>query len=231
MLLADLDLNGGSAGFLMQAKSPYTILDAADNVHRLDGGFWESVVSKSGDGVDVITSPALMGQIEAPAPARFRHLLRSAARSYDFVVVDLGRMDSLSRTLTPEMNRLFVLTTSDLSAVHATGRVLESLRDLGLAEGVVTLVQNQASRWSTGTSVLKAVVSREIGAALPACESELADAMAKGALLGEGSAFGKQIAKLAEVLSAAGGAPRREPGFSLKRLGLFSGREAPAANS
>jgi len=229
VLLADLDLGGGSAGFLMQADSPYTILDAAENVHRLDAGFWQSIVSRARSGVDVIASPALLGQVDEPAPARFRHVLRSARKHYDFVVADLGRLNGLSRLLAPELDRLYLAATSSLVAVHDAGRVLESLSNAGVSPEAVLLIHNQATRWSSGASVLKAVVDLKIHAALPSCDAELAAALAKGEFLDHSTGYGGVAASLAAAEAGTDGGPAAATGFSLKRLNPFGGRESQPA--
>ena len=47
VLLVDLDVNGGTVGFLMKIDQPYTVLDASLNLHRLDAA-------------DQFTEPALL---------------------------------------------------------------------------------------------------------------------------------------------------------------------------
>ena len=45
VLLADFDMDAGMVGFLMKVKSPYSILDAINNLHRLDASYWKALVS------------------------------------------------------------------------------------------------------------------------------------------------------------------------------------------
>jgi len=231
VLLADLDLDSGAVGFLMQTKCPYSIVDAAENVHRMDEEFWRSMIAASPDGVEVMASPALLGQTEPPVPSRFRHVLRFAAKHYDFVVADLGRLERLTRVLLPELDSLYLITSADLMAVYGAGQVLDSLRDAGVSTDEIELIHNQASRWSSERNVLKALVSLPVRAALPACDADLAGAYTKGRLLDTDSAFGREIGRLA---AAVVGEPEPDEAgnsrFSLRKLSLFGGRQVAATN-
>ena len=64
VLLADLDMSGGTVGFLTKAKSNYTILEAASDLLRLDASFWERVVS---------TGPAELEILPLSAPVLRRN--------------------------------------------------------------------------------------------------------------------------------------------------------------
>jgi Mrp family chromosome partitioning ATPase len=57
-LLADLDLQSGIVGFLMKVKSPYSVLDAVQNLHRLDVSYWNALVSAEWPGLEIVAAPA-----------------------------------------------------------------------------------------------------------------------------------------------------------------------------
>jgi Flp pilus assembly CpaE family ATPase len=230
VLLADADLDGGTAGFMMQAKTPYTLLDAVENVYRLDEGFWHSMVHTSRSGVDVITSPALLGKVDVPEMGRLRHVLRYARASYKWVVIDLGRLDAVARSMLTDLDRLLLVTNSDLMSVHDAGRVAESLTEMGIPDDRVALVHNHSSRQSAGLDVLKSVVPLAVHADLPAADKELAAACTRGELVAADCAFGGEIRRLAQTVSGLECGKKEGAGFSLKKLPLFGGREASATN-
>ena len=232
VLLVDLDVDGGAAGFLMQAATPYTALDAAENVHRLDERLWRTLVRTGKDGVDVLPSPALRAQAALPPAGRFRHVLRFARKVYRWVVVDLGRLGQLAGTLLPDLDELLVVTTGDLMAVHDTGRLLECLPSLGLPAEKTSIIHNQGSRWSAGAKLLKAVISLPPRSVLPTCDNELAAAYTKGQLLGAETDFGRELGRLAAAVAGVDGPPEADHGFSFKKLNWFGGRAAaPAEHS
>jgi len=230
VLLADADLDGGTAGFMMQAKTPYTLLDAVANVYRLDKGFWQSMVHTTRTGIDVITSPALLGKVDVPELGRLRHVLRFARASYEWVVVDLGRLDAITRSVLTDLDHLLLVTSSDLMSVHDAGRVAESLAEFGIPDNRVGLVHNYSSRQSAGLDVLRTVVHLQVRADLPAADKELAAACTRGELLREDCPFGGEIRRLAQTVSGLESRKKEGALFSLKNLPIFGGREARATN-
>jgi len=226
VLLADLDLDAGSVGFLMQVSSPYTIADAAANVHRLDGEFWRTLVPATAEGIDVILSPGLFGAGETPPEGRFRHLFRFLRKQYRWVVADLGRLNRLTATVVTETDAILLVTTADLMAVHDTGRVVEGLRSLDVPSDSLLLVHNQAGKWSSHSSVLESVLDLPVRFTLPACGNELSAACMKGELLGASTSFGRAIAAVSGRITGTEPEESRTSGFSLRRLSLFAGRES-----
>ena len=66
MLLADLDLDAGMVAFLLKTKSPYSILDAVNNIHRLDASYWKALVSNGIPNVEIIAAPATLASKQQP---------------------------------------------------------------------------------------------------------------------------------------------------------------------
>src|SRR5437879_7838658 len=95
VLLADLDIDAGMVGFITKTKSVYSILDAVNNLHRLDLHYWRALVSNGIPGVDIVSSPAL-GAKQQPKDEQVRQVLAFVGPDYDWTLVDMGR--SLSRT-------------------------------------------------------------------------------------------------------------------------------------
>jgi pilus assembly protein CpaE len=57
VLLTDLDLDTGMVGFITKTKAVYSILDAVNNLHRLDISYWKALVSNGIPGVEIVASP------------------------------------------------------------------------------------------------------------------------------------------------------------------------------
>ena len=54
VLLADLDLDAGMIAFITKTKATYSILDAVNNLHRLDLHYWKALVSNGIPGVEIV---------------------------------------------------------------------------------------------------------------------------------------------------------------------------------
>jgi len=97
VLLADVDLSGGSIGFLTQAKSTYTILDAANDLLRLDSSFWEKVVSAGPENLEVLPLAAPAYSEEQIPSDRIRYVLRFLrSQRVTLIVNKVPKMDRVA---------------------------------------------------------------------------------------------------------------------------------------
>src|SRR4029077_17968237 len=127
VLLVDLESCATAASFLMKVDSRYTMLDAAENLHRLDMELWKGVVSTYREGVDLLPGPGAAGISDAPTAERVRHVLRFAQSLYNWIVVDLGRLTASSMAMLEETRDLFVVTTPELTSLFEASRILRRL--------------------------------------------------------------------------------------------------------
>ena len=136
VLLADLDLDAGLVGFLTKAKPGYSILDAVDNLHRMDVSYWKALVSNGIPGVDIIAAPAPTADKTFPKQEQLRQLFSFLRSCYDFTLVDLGR--SLTRAgaaALEEMDEAYLVSTLEVPALHQAKQVLQILMDCRLRQG------------------------------------------------------------------------------------------------
>ena len=82
VLLADLDINDGMVAFLMKSKSPYSIADALNNVHRLDSSYWKALVSNGIPDLEVISAPTVMSAKQEPKLEEIRQVLGFTRQQY-----------------------------------------------------------------------------------------------------------------------------------------------------
>jgi hypothetical protein len=95
VLLADLDLDAGMIGFLTKTKGTYSMLDAVNNLHRLDQSYWKALVSNGIPGVEIVGAPVSLASRQTPKDEQLQQVLAFVRPFYDWTLVDLGR--SLSR--------------------------------------------------------------------------------------------------------------------------------------
>lgn len=147
VLLADLDLETGNVAFAMKAPSHYSILDACRNLSRLDNHYWRGLVSNGLPGLHVLTAPAGFSGLDAPQGVEVRQVLNFARGIYRYIVVDLASsLNRLSLAVLEDADRVFVITTGDLPAVHVAKRSLHALHHAGYPMDRVSLVLNRVSR-------------------------------------------------------------------------------------
>lgn len=200
VLLADMDLEAGLVAFLMKAKTPYTILDAIHNVHRLDLSYWKALVSNGHAGLDVVTAPlpaATLG--EMLDPEQFRNVLRFLRSSYDWIVTDLGRsLNAVSMHVLEELDEVFLVATLDMPALHQAKQVVQALMDAGYSRNRLKLILNRMpKRPDFEPGEVQRVLGLAIYETLPNDYPELFEAYAEGNLLTAGSELGRSLGALA----------------------------------
>src|ERR1700733_1454249 len=201
VLFMDLDVIGGTTGFLMKVNQPYTVLDASLNLHRLDAALWKTFVWKHSSGLDVLQSPGCTRFGDQLRDERVRHLIRLAQTRYAWIVIDAGRFTELTINLTGEINRLLLVTTADVPSLYEAKRVLQKLSELEYPPGQVKLILNRASRTDTDVPELEKTFGIPINAFCPEARRELHEAYAEGKLLPAASSLLKQVSKIAGDLT------------------------------
>jgi pilus assembly protein CpaE len=220
VLLVDLDVIGGTVGFLMKVAQPYTVLDASLNLHRLDAALWQTFVWKHSSGLDVLQSPGSTRFGDQLRDERVRHLVRLAQTRYAWIVMDMGRFSELSINLTGEIDRLLLVATADVPSLYEAKRVLQKLSELEYPLAQIKLILNRAARTDTDVQELEKTFGIPISAFCPDARRELHEAYAEGKLLPAASSLLKQITRIAGDLTGIGaesGKPAERNFFGLRR--------------
>jgi len=192
-LLADLDMSGAAVGFLTGAKSTYTIIEAANDLLRLDQTFWEKVVFNGPGDLEILPLAAPICSEEQIRPDRIRYVLRFLRSVYPWVVLDLGRLSPFTASLLSDLTDLLLVTTFDLAAVRDTRQVVNRLAEMGFESRRVTLIVNQVPKMDC---VAALEVSKMLG-----IQSSIIVPEGPAGLLDGKSAIRPQMARLAAKLA------------------------------
>jgi len=199
VLLADLDLDAGLIGFLTKAKPGYSILDAVNNLHRMDVSYWKALVSNGFPGVEIIAAPAATADKTYPRQEQLRQLFSFLRSCYDFSLIDLGR--SLTRVgvaALEEMDEAYLVSTLEVPALHQAKQVLQILMDAGYGKDRIKLILNRVPKRSElAPGEIEKILGLPVYAVLPSSYPELHECYSLGKLLPERSILGKQIRELA----------------------------------
>ena len=219
VLLADLDLDSGMVGFITKTKSVYSILDAVNNLHRLDIHYWKALVSNGIPGVEIVAAPLALASKQQIKDEQVRHVLGFARPHYDWTLVDLGR--SLSHTAMAaldEIDEACLVTTLEVPALHQSKQIIQTLLDSGYGKNKIRLILNRApKRLDITPNELEKMLGVPIFFMVPNDYPELYETYAEGRMLNRNSDLGKQIAKLAIKLASL----EVEEKSSKKRFAFF----------
>lgn len=199
VLLMDLDGAANAIAFLMKVEGPYTILNAATDVLRLDRDLWAKLVACGADGVDIIQSagPACLEE-QRPKAERVRFIIRFVQSFYQFIVIDMGRLNPLSAKVAEDARRLLLVSTCDVLGLHEAKGTVQALSQAGFNAARLALVLNQASpRMAFTDRELEKILGVHVEVVLPEARKDFANASENGKRLGESRAFQQQVAQFA----------------------------------
>jgi pilus assembly protein CpaE len=205
VLLADVDLDSGMVGFLMKAKSSYSILDAARNVHRLDASYWSALVSTAQGKLEIVKAPAV-GSSQGPVAAEaLRMVLQFVRANYDYVVVDFGRgLNMTTAGVLDEMDDIFLVSTFDLPALHQGKQVIQALLDGGFGRNQLRLILNSTpKRPDFSSAEVQKALGLPVYEMLPNDSPNLYQAYSEGTLLPATSDLAKALSGLASKITGA----------------------------
>jgi len=203
VLLMDLDMDSGMVGFITKTKSVYSVLDAVNNLHRLDIHYWKALVSNGIPGVEIMASPLVLAARQQPSGDQIRHVVAFARPNYDWSLMDLGRgLSRISMSALEEIDEACLVTTLEVPALHQSKQIIQTLLDSGYGKNRIRLILNRTPRRLDITpDELEKMLGVRIFCMIPNDYQRLYETYAEGRMLDGGSELGRQIAKLATKLA------------------------------
>lgn len=219
VLLADMDLDAGMIRFLMKTKSPYSVLDALNNLHRLDQSYWNALISNGMPGLEIISAPQALVSKQQPNQEQMQNMLTFVRGQYDFSIVDLGRSLNLTAmNALDEIDETYLVTTLDVPALHQSKQIIQTLTSVGYGRERLRLVLNRMpQRLDVTPDELEKMMSLPVFATLPNDYPSLYESYSEGSLLPANSRLGKELNRMA--LKVAG---IQEEKGGKKKFSLFS---------
>jgi len=215
VLLMDLDLNSGLAGFmLLLNQTQYSILDAAENALEMDENLWPKIVSQKG-ALDVLPVGKMRPGFRIE-PAQIRHILGYARRHYSSIFVDLsGMMERYSIEILQESKRIFVVTTSELPSLHLCREKLAFLRSIDLDSRVSILLNRSQKRGQISIPEMEKLFGMPIYMSFPNDYVGVHAALTAGKHVEAASPLGSRYRELAEGMAG------KKPGPIEKKRGFM----------
>jgi pilus assembly protein CpaE len=215
-LLADLDLQSGIVGFLMKVKSPYSVLDAVQNLHRLDFSYWNALVSAEWPGLEIVAAPAGYLPKDTVPGESLAKVVAFVRAHYAWTVADLGCTLNLATvTVLDEIDDIYLVTTLEVPSLHQAKLAVQTLINAGFGNRLHVILNRTPQRPDVTAEELERILGLPIDTMLPNDYYALYEAFCKGKLLPPGSHLSRQLSAFAMRLA---GAPVEK---GKRRFGLF----------
>ena len=145
-IIIDLHQFLGEVALFLGVRPRFTLVDALDNLHRLDAEFLKELVVKHKTGLDILAGGE---QIDRPGPQDavvFEQLLQVLGRSYDYIVVDAGMLTGPCADVAVfAADTIFLVANPDIACVRNANRLIDRMGQLGANKERMRLLLNRVS--------------------------------------------------------------------------------------
>jgi pilus assembly protein CpaE len=211
VLLLDYDIRLGLTTFLLKAAATRTIVDALEQVKRLDRDLWSGLVLQIGN-LHLLGSGAADFSRAFPAQD-FMELLDFAVRQYSVVAVDLpGSMEDYECDVLLRSKRILLVCTPDIGALHVARRKSQWFQDLRLTERVAVVLNCVDRRSTLSVKDIERIIQLPVTYLLPAATKDISKAVQKGEILDPACRLGRELAAIAgDMVPAKSAAQKPSP--------------------
>jgi pilus assembly protein CpaE len=145
-VIVDLKPGLGEVTLFLGVRSRYTLLDALDNLHRLDVEFLRELVVKHKSGLEILAGSDLFDRPGPADAAALEEVFRLLARQYEYIVVDAGsQINSCSVAGMYTADTICFVANPDVPSVRNAQRLLDRIGQLGSCRDRVRLLLNRAA--------------------------------------------------------------------------------------
>ena len=167
--LVDADLQFGDVCLVLQLEPRFTMVNAAHELHQLDGELLDSLLTEHPTGLKVLAAPLEPAFADDITTAGLMQMLDLLRDNFDYVVVDTASLlDELILSLIEKSDHVMMLVDMDLPSVKNAKLALETLRLLKFSTSNVQLVMNRSnSKSKLDNKEIEGALKMEIAAAIP----------------------------------------------------------------
>jgi pilus assembly protein CpaE len=145
-VILDLKAGLGEVSLFLGVRPRFSVLDAIDNLHRLDREFLRELVVKHKSGLEILAGSDNFDRPAAADAAALEELLRLLARQYEYILVDAGsQINSCTVAALYTADQMFLVANPDVPSVRNAQRLLDRVRQLGAAGERVRVLLNRAA--------------------------------------------------------------------------------------
>jgi pilus assembly protein CpaE len=166
-----IDLNSflGEVALFLQAQPRFTLIDAVDNLHRLDSEFLRELVTPHSSGLDILAGSDTVDRPNGQDAGALEEFLQWLGDYYEFIVIDAGNLTSASSQVAVFVaDAIFLVMDTLDTAISNSKRILERMEGLGAGKDRVRVLLNRTSdKYFIATPQIEAALGYPIYHAFP----------------------------------------------------------------
>ena len=145
-LIVDLKPGLGEVSLFLGLRSRYTVLDAIDNLNRLDAEFLRELVVKHKSGLELLAGSAQFDRPGAADSGAVEEVFRILGKYYEYIVIDVGNeITPCATAALYASDSICLVTNPDVPSVRNAQRLLEKISQLGASSERVRVLLNRAA--------------------------------------------------------------------------------------
>jgi pilus assembly protein CpaE len=145
-IVVDFKQSLGEVALFLGVRPRFTLLDAIENLHRLDKEFLKELAARHKSGLDILAGSEQFDRPNASDASAIEELLRVLTRTYDYVVIDAGNtINAISMAALYAADTIFLVANPDVPSVRNAQRLVERVRQLGAGSERVRILLNRVT--------------------------------------------------------------------------------------
>jgi pilus assembly protein CpaE len=223
-VIVDLKPCLGEVALFLGVRPRFTLLDAIENLHRLDKDFLRELVLRHRSGLDILAGSEQFDRPGAHDAGAIEELFRLLQHTHDFIVVDAGNsINSCSLSALYAADSIFLVANPDVPSVRNAQRLVDRVRQVGAGgERVRILLNRTADNQMVGPKQIETALGYGIHHAFSSDYKTVSTALNSGvplALANHSEIAAQFDAFTRQIVEPGDGANKAVPE---KRRGLFS---------
>jgi pilus assembly protein CpaE len=195
----------GHAALHLNLRPQFGVLDALQNLHRMDVSLLDGLMTPTKDGLHLLAGPQQPYPTE-PTPGELARLFDLLVNHYRYVVVDASsRLDATTRLLSDLSNAVLVVAQTDVVSLWSAGRIHAFLEE-GTGRDRLRMVLNRYKKIPGFTDEdVEQVTNCKVLWKVPNAFQSVSPAIDHGmpVVLQEGPEISRSYRELAETLAVA----------------------------
>ena len=144
--IVDLKPCLGEVALFLGVRPRFTVLDAIENLHRLDRDFLRELVTRHKSGLDILAGSEQFDRPGAQDAVAVEELLRVLSKQYDYVVIDVGNLiNACAVAALYAADTVFLVANPDVPSIRNAQRLVDRVRQLGAGSERIKVLLNRTT--------------------------------------------------------------------------------------
>jgi pilus assembly protein CpaE len=145
-LIIDLHQFLGDVALFLGVRPRFTLVDAIENLHRIDAEFLRELVARHKSGLDILAGAEQVDRPGAQDAPAVEQLLQLLSRSYEYIIIDAGTVtSSCAEVAVYAADTIYVVANPDVPSIRNTQRLVDRICQLGADRDRLRVVLNRTS--------------------------------------------------------------------------------------